>query len=96
MELDQIISDNVELDHIVHNGADYYSNDGIGAEVFGGIGENTIIKRAIIDKNVKIGKNVVLVNSENIDEADYEYCSIRNGIIVVPSRTEIPDGWSIK
>lgn len=91
-----IINDNVELDHIVHNGADYYSNDGIGAEVFGGIGENTIIKRAIIDKNVKIGKNVVLVNSENIDAADYEYCSIRNGIIVVPSRTEIPDGWSIK
>jgi len=90
-----IISDNVELDHVVHNGADNYSNDGIGAEVYGGIGENTVIKRAIIDKNVKIGKNVVLINTDNIDEDDYEYCSIRNGIIVVPSRAEIPDGWSI-
>jgi len=89
-----IISDGVELDHVVHNGADYYSNDGIGADVFGGIGENTIIKRAIIDKNVKIGKNIILENRNNIEEADLEYCAIRNGIIVVPARTEIPDGWS--
>jgi len=89
-----IISDGVELDHVVHNGADNYSNDGIGADVFGGIGENTLINRAIIDKNVKIGKNVILENRNKIEEADLEYCAIRNGIIVVPSRTEIPDGWS--
>ena len=89
-----IISDGIELDHVVHNGADNYSNDGIGADVFGGIGENTVIKRAIIDKNVKIGKNVILYNRNNIEESDLEYCTIRNGIIVVPARTEIPDGWS--
>ena len=89
-----IISDHVELDHVVHNGADNYSDDGIGADVFGGIGEKTIIKRAIIDKNVKIGKNVLLENRNNNEEADLEYCAIRNGIIVVPARTEIPDGWS--
>ena len=82
------------MDHVVHNGADNYSNDGIGADVFGGIGEYTIINRAIIDKNVKIGKNVILDNHNNIEEADLEYCAIRNGIIVVPARTEIPDGWS--
>ena len=89
-----IISDGVDLDHVIHNGADNYSNDGIGADVFGGIGENTAIKRAIIDKNVKIGKNVILENRNKIEEADLEYCAIRNGIIVVPARTEIPDGWS--
>ena len=89
-----IISDGVELDHVVHNGADNYSNDGIGANVPGGIGENTVIKRAIIDKNVKIGKDVILDNRNGIEEIDFEYCAIRNGIIVVPTRTEIPDGWS--
>ena len=89
-----IISDGVELDHVVHNGADNYSNDGVGADVFGGIGKNTVIYKAIIDKNVKIGKNVILENRGNIEEADLEYCAIRNGIIVVPARTEIPDGWS--
>lgn len=90
-----IISDNVELDHVVHNGADNYSNDGIGADVFGGIGKNTSIKRAIIDKNVKIGKDVILENRSGIENADLKCCVIRNGIIVVPARTEIPDGWSV-
>lgn len=91
-----IVSDNVELDHVVHNGASFYTNDGSGANVPGGIGKKTIIKNAIIDKNVIIGKNVRLVNDNNVDTANLEYCSIRNGIIVVPTRTEIPDGWSIK
>ena len=90
-----MISDNVVFDHVVHNGADFYTNDDPGVIAFGGIGENTVIKRAIIDKNVKIGKNVILENRSGIDETDLEYCAIRNGIIVVPTRTEIPDGWSI-
>lgn len=90
-----IISDNVVLDHVVHNGADYYTNDGSGANVPGGIGENTVIKKAIIDKNVRIGKNVILENRSGIEEADLDYCVIRNGIIVVPTRTEIPDGTRI-
>ncbi len=89
-----IISDNVVLDHVVHNGADYYTDDSSEMRVPGSIGESSIIKRAIIDKNVKIGKNVILENRSGIDETDLEYCVIRNGIIVVPTRTEIPDGWS--
>jgi len=89
-----IINDNVELDHVVHNGADYYANGG-STKNPGGIGENTIIKKAIVDKNVVIGKNVRLVNDKDLDNADLEFCSIRNGIIVVPTRTEIPDNWSI-
>ena len=91
-----IIGNGVELDHVVHNGADFYTNDGSGSKAPGGIGENTIIKKAIIDKNVTIGKNVRLVNDKNVDEADCDYCYIRNGIIVVPTRTQIPDGYKIK
>jgi len=90
-----VIANGVELDHVVHNGADFYTNDGSGSNAPGGIGENTIIKNAIVDKNVIIGNNVRLVNDKNVDDADCEYCAIRNGIIVVPTRTEIPDGWSI-
>ena len=91
-----IISDGVELDYAVLNGADYYTNDHIINKVRGEIGANTVIKNAIIDKNVVIGSNVRLENPNNIDEEDYEFCSIRNGIIVVPTRTEIPDGWSVQ
>ncbi len=90
-----VIANNVELDYVVHNGADFYTNEGSGYKVPGGIGENTVIKRAIIDKNVKIGKNVRLVNDKNIENADYEHCVIRNGIIVVATRTIIPDGYVI-
>ena len=62
-----------------------------------GIGENTIIKRAIVDKNVRIGKNVRLLNSAGIDRADGENGSyyIREGIIIVPKGGVIADGVEI-
>jgi len=91
-----MINDNVVLDHVVHNGADYYTNNSSGSNVAGSIGKNSIIRHAIIDKNVQIGRDVILENRDGVAEADLEYCIIRNGIIVVPSRTIIPDGWSIK
>ena len=34
-----------------------------------GIGENTVIRRAIVDKNVRIGKNVRLLNNAGIDNS---------------------------
>jgi len=90
-----VIGDNVALDHVIHNGADYYTNNGSWTNVVGGIGSNSIIKQAIIDKNVQIGKDVVLENKNGVTKANFEHCVIRNGIIVVPSRTTIPDGWTI-
>jgi glucose-1-phosphate adenylyltransferase len=62
-----------------------------------GIGENTIIRRSIIDKNARIGKNVQLVNSRGIekeDGADGNYF-IREGIILIPKNAIIPDGTII-
>jgi glucose-1-phosphate adenylyltransferase len=59
-----------------------------------GIGQNTIIRRAIIDKNTRIGNNVQLINQNNIETADGENgCYyIREGIIIVPKNATIPDG----
>ena len=59
-----------------------------------GIGQNTIIRRAIIDKNTRIGNNVQLVNRDNVETADGENgCYyIREGIIIVPKNATIPDG----
>lgn len=62
-----------------------------------GIGSNTIIRKAIIDKNVRIGKNVRLLNNdkiENYDAPDRSYY-IREGIIIIPKNATIPDGTSI-
>jgi glucose-1-phosphate adenylyltransferase len=62
-----------------------------------GIGENSTIRGAIIDKNVRIGKNVKLLNRDGIENKDGENgCYyIREGIIIVPKNATIPDGTEI-
>lgn len=62
-----------------------------------GIGQNTLIRRAIIDKNVRIGENVKLLNSAGIDHADgKDGCYyIREGIVIVPKGAVIADGTEV-
>ncbi|MCS6814411.1 MAG: glucose-1-phosphate adenylyltransferase [Cyanobacteria bacterium] len=62
-----------------------------------GIGANTIIRRAIIDKNACIGQNVQIVTKDNVQEADRESQGfyIRSGIVVVLKNAVIPDGTII-
>ncbi|HEV7699216.1 MAG TPA: glucose-1-phosphate adenylyltransferase [Pyrinomonadaceae bacterium] len=62
-----------------------------------GIGEGSIIRRCIVDKNVRIGRNVKLLNHENAetyDAPDRSYF-IREGIIIVPKNATIPDGTEV-
>jgi len=60
-----------------------------------GIGKNCEVRNAIIDKNVRIGSNVKLINSRNINEEDTEDYVIEDGIIVIPKNAIIPDGTVI-
>jgi glucose-1-phosphate adenylyltransferase len=62
-----------------------------------GIGSGTTIRRAIIDKNARIGRNVQIVNKERIEEADREAEGfyIRSGIVVVLKNATIADGTVI-
>jgi glucose-1-phosphate adenylyltransferase len=62
-----------------------------------GIGTDTIIRRAIIDKNARIGNNVKIINKDNIQEAEREKQGfyIRSGIVVVLKNALIPDGTII-
>ncbi|KAI7748461.1 hypothetical protein M8C21_005057, partial [Ambrosia artemisiifolia] len=59
-----------------------------------GIGKNTHIKRAIIDKNARIGDNVKIINSDNIQEAarETEGYFIKSGIVTVIKDALIPSG----
>ena len=58
-----------------------------------GIGKATIIKRAIIDQNARIGSNC-RIGIDNIPrpEGDYEMYSVHDGIIVINKNAVIPDG----
>jgi glucose-1-phosphate adenylyltransferase len=84
-------------------GADYYQTiEDMRSEISAGIprigiGENTIIRRAIIDKNTRIGAGVHLVNESGIEHADGDGGNyhIRDRIIIVPKNAIIPDGTVI-
>jgi glucose-1-phosphate adenylyltransferase len=62
-----------------------------------GFGEGTVIRRAIIDKNARIGKNARLLNEAGVTEADGLGGAyfIRDSIIIVPKNAVIPDGTVI-
>ena len=80
-------------------GADYYnkqvvnSDDTVSSNPVK-IGEGTRIHKTIVDKNVRIGKNVTIDPGARVNE-DLEYCYIRDGIVVVPKGKVIPDGTII-
>jgi glucose-1-phosphate adenylyltransferase len=57
-----------------------------------GIGRNSVIDRAIIDKNARIGQGVVITpdgKAPNLDADDYY---MRDGVVVVPKNAVIRDG----
>ncbi len=62
-----------------------------------GIGSDTTIRRAIIDKNARIGRNVKIINKDRVEDAEREKQGffIRNGIVVVFKNAVIPDGTVI-
>jgi glucose-1-phosphate adenylyltransferase len=84
-------------------GADYYQPfaerqaDCHTQEVALGIGANTTIRRAIVDKNARIGCDVQIINKDRVEEAERESQGfyIRNGIVVVIKNAVIPDGTVI-
>ncbi len=62
-----------------------------------GIGSDTLIRRAIIDKNARIGHDVKIINKDDVQEADRESQGfyIRSGIVVVLKNAVITDGTII-
>lgn len=59
------------------------------------IGKNCRIEGAIIDKNVRIGNDVRLINENKLSTYNSEHVYIRDGIIIVPCGANLPDGFKI-
>lgn len=81
-------------------GADYYESHAERAsggrkdnEIPIGIGERSKIRRAIVDKNARIGNNVLIMNKDRVEEANQEDKGfyIRGGIVVILKNAVIPD-----
>ena len=48
-----------------------------------GIGNNCVIKKAIIDKNARVGHNVTIIGGDGLEDAETDTYCIRDGIIIV-------------
>ncbi|MBV8173302.1 MAG: glucose-1-phosphate adenylyltransferase [Verrucomicrobia bacterium] len=93
-----IIESGATIRNSVIMGADYYQDE--AAETSEkwrslppiGIGRNSVIDRAIIDKNARIGESVVITpdgKAPNVDSTNYY---IRDGVVVIPKNATIPNG----
>lgn len=60
-----------------------------------GIGENCYIENAIIDKNCRIGNNVTIKGSPDLENTDHPLYTIKDGIIVVKKGVVLENGFSI-
>ncbi|XP_022948022.1 glucose-1-phosphate adenylyltransferase large subunit 1-like [Cucurbita moschata] len=93
----------VELQDTIMMGADNYQTELEIAALLAegkvpiGIGQNTKIRNCIIDKNVKIGKDVVIMNKEGVEEADRPEHGfyVRSGITIIMEKATIKDGTVI-
>ncbi|KAJ6377628.1 hypothetical protein OIU78_027957 [Salix suchowensis] len=94
------IGEKAIIEDSVIMGSDIYQKDYIqksgkeGMAIPIGIGEDTHIKKAIIDKNARIGRNVMIINKDNVQESNREANGyiISGGIVVVLESAVIPDG----
>jgi len=101
--LRQRIHENCVIQDALLMGADYYeplsesSQHLTRGKIPIGIGEGTVIRKTIVDKNARIGRNVQIINKENVEEAEREDLGfyIRSGIVVVLKNAVIPDGMVI-
>ncbi|XP_018833268.1 glucose-1-phosphate adenylyltransferase small subunit, chloroplastic/amyloplastic [Juglans regia] len=97
------ISEGAVIEDALLMGADYYETDAdrrflaAKGSVPIGIGKNSHIKRAIIDKNARIGDNVKIINGDNVQEAARETDGyfIKSGIVTVIKDALIPSGTVI-
>jgi glucose-1-phosphate adenylyltransferase len=92
------IADSVKINRSIIMGADYLNDP--DAEKFNvplGIGEGCKIDKAIIDKNARIGANVIIRAFPDGTEMDNEEEGwvVRDGIVVIPKNTMLSDGTEI-
>lgn len=91
------IGNNTTIKNTVFMGADYYPwhdpaiRDPVDGPDHPGVGEESYIEGAIIDRNVSIGKRCIIKNRDNVEEAENDLFYIRDGIVVIPKNVNIPD-----
>lgn len=96
--LRSVINDNSSIEDSIVMGADLYESQ---EEIKGsikkglppiGINKNCIIRKAIVDKNARIGDGVKIINKNNTASAKSDNYIIEDGIVIIPKNAVIPAG----
>jgi glucose-1-phosphate adenylyltransferase len=89
------------LNRVILLGSDYFEsevsirqNESAGRPRIG-VGKNTRIENAIIDKNARIGDNCVLTPTGKAENVDHPLYYIRDGVLIIPKNACIPHGTAI-
>ena len=87
------VSEGAVIEDSILMGADYYESDRpLDSDIPIGIGPNCHIRRAIIDKNARIGAGSQITPEGHDSDVVTDLYTIRDGIVVVPKNTVIPPG----
>ena len=96
-----ILSPGTHLNRTIMLGSDYYESatsiaehEAVGQPRIG-IGENTRVENAIIDKNARIGNNVTISPKGKAENVDHPLYFIRDGIVIIPKNGVVPHGTVI-
>ena len=83
-------------------GNDYYEtldqihdNTAAGKPLIG-IGQRCVIECAIIDKNCRIGNDVIIKGGKHLANTDHSLYAVKDGIVVVKKMAILPDGFVIQ
>jgi glucose-1-phosphate adenylyltransferase len=96
-----VLGENSNLEDVVMMGSDYYQtkleveNDKARGRPPIGVGRNCRIKRAIIDKNARIGDGVILSPDGKADGDFPHGIVIRDGVLCVTKGAVIPSGFTL-
>lgn len=96
-----VVGEGTELNRVVTMGSDNYESEEsvMAYEREGkpriGIGAHCKIENAIIDKNARIGNDVIISPAGKPESVDHELYYIRDGVVIIPKNAIIPNGTVI-
>jgi glucose-1-phosphate adenylyltransferase len=74
--------------------ADRERNRALGQPDFG-VAQDSVVQKAILDKDCRVGRNVHIVNERCLQQGDGPNYVIRDGIVVIPNGAVVADGTVI-
>lgn len=99
--LRSMVGRGVTIHRTVMMGADFYESDEDKAENARqgrpdvGVGPGSVIEGAIIDKDARIGRRVIIRMLPDRQDEEHDNWVARDGIVIVPKNAIIPDGTVI-